>query len=535
MSLSSILSATVSYLVMLPKKKLLQVLKLLTESYKSLLNENIELENRIKLLESEFELLSKEKDALEKSIISEKVKKVNQESNRPSSKQAEWENKGEDLSGVGNDGKKNRGSDESDGSDGKKGRKGAGNKSKERKIDIHQNVVLEVEFCGKCGKDLGENANLSSVNSRQIVDIPAPIEKVEIIEVYQYKKYCSDCQTVSTAKTDLALPNSDIGLNTVVKVIFLWVSMSLPYTRIQSYLSTFFALRISTSGLSTKIIRVSEILKSVYEEILEDVKSSNILHADETGWRVNGKSWWLWVFGTKEEAIYTVDKSRGQDVVRRILGEIFLGVLIVDGWRAYLFLVGQQQTCMAHVLRKIRNFHAAFPDMADVYLFYLKLRKILRDGVILQEQRLQHSDTIFKNKVQKLHTRLDELLKWENPSNILEQVIKKVMLQRPRILTFVEHTGVPCHNNYAEYLIRIGVLKRKVSFGSKSAQGATAYATLLSIYTTCRLRNISFTHFLKKTLQHYALKGKPLLLKEYKATYIDQKHYKIQPSISKAA
>jgi hypothetical protein len=529
MSLSSILSTTVNYLVMLPKKKLLQVLKLLRESYKNLLNEKITLENRVKILESELLLVSAERDALEKSIVSEKIKKVNRESNRPSSKQAEWEKKGEDLSGVGNDGQKEQVGR------GKKGRKGSGNQPKKKGNDISQSIVLEVESCTKCGKDLRKSRILPSVNSRQIVDIPAPIEKVEIIEVHQCKKYCSDCQTVSTAKTGLALPNSDIGLNTVVKVIFLWLSMSLPYTRIQSYLETFFALRISTSGLSAMVIRVSEILKTVYEEILEDVKSSKILQADETGWRVNGKNWWLWVFGTKEEAIYTVDKSRGQDVVRRILGEVFLGVLVVDGWAAYLFLVGEQQTCMAHVLRKIRKFHAAFPDIVDVYQFYLKLRKILKDGVILQGQRPQYSNLIFDNKVQKLHTRLDKLLEWDNPSHILAQVIKKVIRQRPRILTFVEHADVPCHNNYAEYLIRIGVLKRKVSFGSKSAEGAMAYATLLSIYTTCRLRKISFSHFLKKTLQHYALKGKPLLLKEYKAIYIDQKQPKIEALLSKAS
>jgi transposase len=55
-------------------------------------------------------------------------------------------------------------------------------------------------------------------------------------------------------------------------------------------------------------------------------------------------------------------------------------------------------------------------------------------------------------------------------------------------LTFVEHPGAPCHNNYAEFLIRIGVLKRKISGGSVSAEGANAYAILLSIYVTCKLR-----------------------------------------------
>ncbi|MEM6967276.1 MAG: transposase [Bacteroidota bacterium] len=98
---------------------------------------------------------------------------------------------------------------------------------------------------------------------------------------------------------------------------------------------------------------------------------------------------------------------------------------------------------------------------------------------------------------------------------MLAQIIKKVGHQRPCIVTFVEHPRVSCHNNYGEYLIRIGVLKRKVSFGSKSVKGAQAYATLLSIYTTCKLRNISFMDFMKRSLIHFIQNGKPMLLKEY--------------------
>ena len=108
-------------------------------------------------------------------------------------------------------------------------------------------------------------------------------------------------------------------------------------------------------------------------------------------------------------------------------------------------------------------------------------------------------------------------MKWPNPDDILKGIIKKVKKQQPRILTFVEHPNVPCHNNYGEYLIRIGVLKRKISFGSKSAEGAKAYATLLSVYATCKLRNISFFIFMKQSLEHYIQTGKPLLLKEYMA------------------
>jgi hypothetical protein len=79
----------------------------------------------------------------------------------------------------------------------------------------------------------------------------------------------------------------------------------------------------------------------------------------------------------------------------------------------------------------------------------------------------------------------------------------------------VEHPGVPMHNNYAEYLIRIGVLKRKISGGSVSVEGANAYAVLRSIYTTCRLRGISFRRYLKASLKHYIRTAKPLLIGAY--------------------
>lgn len=136
---------------------------------------------------------------------------------------------------------------------------------------------------------------------------------------------------------------------------------------------------------------------------------------------------------------------------------------------------------MAHLLRKIRKLHAAFPGLQGVRAFYVKSREILRDGEGLQKQKTHLEEDVFNRRLQKLHNRLDELSKWENPNDVLADIIKKTTRQRPRIPTFVKHEDVPCHNNFAEYLIRIGVLKRKVSSGSKSPEGADAYAVLLSI------------------------------------------------------
>jgi transposase len=488
MSLKSILSFTFLYLRNFSKQTLINKILILRDQYLGLVNT--------------INALEQENNKLKDELTKLKVQQVNKQANQPTSKQPEWE-----LKGVGNDGqgkKKGRGNT---------GRKGAGNKAKDRTVTHRE--TAKVEQCDVCGRDLSEQPPLQTENVRIIEDIPSMSVSTQVIEVRQEKKYCAHCSKVVTARTELALPKTDIGLNTTTRAIYLWVTLCLPYTRISSYLKDFFGQIVSTSGLASHLIGVARIMKAVYEEIAEDVKSSIRIHADETGWRVNGKLCWLWVFGNSDASVYTIDNSRGSDVVKKMLGEFFDGVLVIDGWRAYLFLICDKQSCMAHLLRKIRKFYFAFPNLGTVFKFYIRLRKILRDGERLQLHRKELGEDVFKRRLDKLHNRLDELLRWPTPNHILKDIIEKVERQRPYILTFVEHDGVPCHNNHAESLIRKGVMKRKVSFGSKSQEGAEAYAIMLSIYTTCQLRKISFVDFMMHSLKHYIRTKRPMLLKEY--------------------
>lgn len=501
MSIKEILSTAYTALSKLSKNKLLRALQSLREEY-------IELEKNINELKAENAKLKEE-------LISQKIKSVNTNANKPSSKQPEWEEKG-----VGNDGKgkkKRKGR-------GKKPRKGAGNRPKD--IKPNRTEKAKVDRCSLCGKDLSDQEPLESTNERIIEDIPDVVEKPEVIQIEQEKKYCDECKEVITAKSELALPKSDIGLNSTILICYLWVALCLPFTKIQDYVKTFFGLKISTSGLSRHVIRVAGIMKDVYDEILGDINNAVTLHADETGWRVRGKNWWLWVFGTQDSAYFTVDKTRGGSVVRRVLGEIFLGLLVVDGWRAYLKLICEQQSCMAHLLRKIRKFRDAFPHLSDIVSFYVKLRRILRDGERLQANREKLGEMVFRRRLNRLKKRLEDLLNWPNPDDILQEIIKKVKRQQPRILTFVEHPGAPCHNNYGEFLIRIGVLKRKISGGSVSAEGANAYAILLSIHVTCKLRGISFPKYMKESLRHYIRTGKPMSLSTYSTFIADNSDLK---------
>jgi transposase len=502
MSIKSILIATYLTLSKWPKRRLIQALERLRTRYTE--------------LETRANKLKEENAKLRQQLEQQKIQATNKLVNKPSSKQAEWEKDSSKDKGKQKRKRRNR-----------KPRKGAGNRPKN--LVPNSEETATVDTCDLCGKDLSAQAPLESTNERIIEDIVEPPEQTLVTLVSQEKKYCTDCQEVITAKSDLALPGADIGINATVLVCYLWVALCLPYTKIKEYLAAFYKLPVSTSGLSRHVIRVAGIMKDVYDEILNGVKNGAILHADETGWRVRGRNWWLWVFGTQDTAYFTVDKTRGSSIVRRVLGEIFIGVLVVDGWNAYLYLLCEQQSCLSHLLRKVRKFRDAFPHLTDIVKFYLKFRRIIRDGERLQQNRDQLGELVFQRRLKRLKQRLADLLQWPNPDNILEEIIKKVKRQQPRILTFVEHPDVPFHNNFAEYLIRIGVLKRKISGGSVSAEGAQAYAILLSIYTTCKLRGISFPQFLKQSLKHYIKTGKPQSLKSYQDATV------VVPEVKKAA
>lgn len=453
--------------------------------------------------------LRAEVEALRDQLAQIQQQRSNETVNQPSSKKPEW--------------------DKADPAEPKKPRRkrklggrrlGAGNRTKTN-LEPNRSVHNPLQQCPDCATGLTHQPELEP-NTRIVVDIEPPPEKTIVTKETSARKWCAPCKKIVSAKSQLALPGSDIGIHATVRIVYLWVVAALSLPNIQAYLSRFMRLAISTSGISNLLIRIAAILAPVAEEIRQDVRTGFQVWADETGWRVRGVTWWLWAFANQTSAYYYAAPNRGSPVVTLILGTVFAGVLITDAWGAYnavecLF----RQTCMAHIFRKIRRFVHDNPNARSVLRFYVLLKRILRDGERLQQPTAELGQDALMRRYELLQDRLDRLLAWKNPNPVLATIIAIVLRQRERILTFVLLPGCPTHNNYGEYIIRKGVLKRKISGGSMSASGAQAYAVLISIAQTCHLRKIPFQSFLLDSLLHYCRTGKPLLLSEY-ASLLEQ-------------
>ena len=130
--------------------------------------------------------------------------------------------------------------------------------------------------------------------------------------------------------------------------------------------------------------RLAELLHGWYEQIREEALQSAVLHADETGWRVNGKTHWLWCFSTSDSTFYLIDRSRGQPALLKFFQQEFGGTLVSDFWGAYNAVVcSQRQMCLVHLLRdleQVETYRCVNQDWPD---FAKKLRRLIGDAIRL--------------------------------------------------------------------------------------------------------------------------------------------------------
>jgi len=213
------------------------------------------------------------------------------------------------------------------------------------------------------------------------------------------------------------------------------------------------------------------------------IRGSPHVHADETGWRLDGKKSWVWAFVNKRLVYYHVDRSRGRKVIKEILGKEFDGTLISDFYSVYLKLPYRMQKCLVHLLR---DFHdcAKIDHNKEFVKVYRKIKRIIKDAVRLQSRH----ETIPLGKYTRLRLRIEDrmfdFMAVGYTNKNLQRLSKRFAQSWLDMLRFLKDPSLAWHNNLAERLIRPNVIYRNRSFGNRSDQGAEAHGTFMSLMQT---------------------------------------------------
>lgn len=222
------------------------------------------------------------------------------------------------------------------------------------------------------------------------------------------------------------------------------------------------------------------------------MKLDNFIHADETGWRVDGDNRWLWKFSNKRVSVTHIDKSRGQKVVNDILGEQYAGVLISDFLSAYNRIESKKQRCLAHIMRDLEKVIKYWDEEDEQTVAYCRrLIEILMQGVNLQREYANKDwDKKYYRKREQVVSQLKDF-SFPNPDKkLLVRFAKRLERHKNEIFTFLYEKDVDYHNNHAEQQIRPNVILRKITFGNRSESGVANHNVLMSIMQTAKMNGL---------------------------------------------
>jgi transposase len=250
-------------------------------------------------------------------------------------------------------------------------------------------------------------------------------------------------------------------------------------------LRTGFGLTITPGGLVQALHRVAARSTSTYHALVQAVRHSPVVAPDETGWKVGGRLWWLWVFVTPEVTVYAIQPGRGYPQAVAILGPRYAGVLVRDGWApSRKLLHATHQTCLAHLLR--RTHHLRETAQRGAARVPHAVRRLLLRALALRD-RCRRGDLGghgLRVALGRLAAQTDRLLagRVTHPPN--RRLLQHLRTERPALFTCVARPDVEATNWQAEHAIRPAVVTRKVCGGNRSARGAATQQIVASLLRT---------------------------------------------------
>lgn len=366
------------------------------------------------------------------------------------------------------------------------------------KVDQTEEAVLP-NVCPDCGGPIKED----EVQAQYQVDIPRPIP-VTVTQFNIHVGHCTACgvrlQGRHPAQTSDATGAAavQIGPNALGLAAELKHEIGVPYGKTAKILSTATDLTVERSTLARASQRLAQKCQPTYAQLIVRLRQNEVVHVDETGWKIGGHSAWLWVFTNDDLSLYVIDPSRAHEVVEEILGRDYAGILVSDCFTAYDPLKCRQGKCVGHLLRHCKELQELKSGRA--VKFSQTLAELLRKAIALKNRRPQMSAQGYLIACGRLEAALDRLLAQPERDEDNARFVRTLLKQRARLFTFLYHDAVDPTNNAAERELRPAVVVRKTGGCNRTDAGADAHAILASVLRTCLKQGYDPVAVLKQLL-----------------------------------
>lgn len=352
-----------------------------------------------------------------------------------------------------------------------------------------------------------ENPNTGNRN----IEETGHIEEVTITDFKIIKtvtKYlCHEYQDLDTGEIFIArhpnIPSRGIfGKNTLALSNFLRWKCRVPFDKIASLFTTVFKIPMTAPTTMDICNRVADEVSPHYNELKIDIQKEKAVNGDETGAKRNGLPGWLWGFFSLTIALFVFNVKRGGDIVEKVLGKDFKGILGCDGWSTYATFSKKVgillQRCWAHAIRELKEIccNKKKPDksLEKAYEWFCDIFEQVKEARKIKSQEIR----------EQLYIELvDELNRWL-------QVYKSYRRLRPFVnkiengenfwFTCVLYLEIEPTNNRAERGLRAWRVLEKIIGCLRSEQGFRTTEIMMSLFSTWDLRKLNPYEELKTIL-----------------------------------
>ena len=337
------------------------------------------------------------------------------------------------------------------------------------------------------------------IDSVVIVDVTAH----HLMEVH-------DCPLHGGVKTG-AFPENikatvQYGKNLQAMVVAFNTVGAVSINRTHEILSSVFNIPLATGTIKNMVTRCADSLKETNERIRRRMTTLGLIHCDETGSRVDGKTCRVHVASDQDYTYLTINQKRGQigmdaaDVLPHARG-----IIVHDCWGSYWkYQDVTHAICCAHLLREINGVIENHPEQTWAGRFkklLLDMKKV-RDKALLSDE-----DEVSCYHRHKFDMEYDAIIKTAYEENPLPETIanKRGRKKKSKVLNlicrldnykesvclFIKNLCVPFDNNQAERDLRMVKVKTKVSGCFRSEDGAQEYLTIMSYIGSARKHGIN--------------------------------------------
>jgi transposase len=370
--------------------------------------------------------------------------------------------------------------------------------------------IEEGSRCSICGEVLPEdNADHSHCEPeiRQVFELPAI--RLEVAEYRAERVICPSCEGLNTAPFPEGVnARAQYGPNLRATAIYLGSYQLIPYERLSEVFNDLFQCSLSQGTLANFVKVGGRQAATAVNYIREQIKTSDTVHADETGCRVHGVRNWLHVASTQAYTCYMIHAKRGFEALQDFgILEGYKGNLIHDFYASYYkYTECQHFQCDAHILRELTYLHEEMDqgwavDMKDLLLEAKQLRdreERRRPGQrkVIGEQtrhRIQdrYADIVLDGYSKNAEPEPQPGKRGKPARGKVLNLLDRFDWRYEEIMGFFEYEGIPFDNNLAERDLRMMKTREKISGTFRSDKHTIAFCDIRSVISTLKKQGAS--------------------------------------------